>query len=349
MGVQRILDVDLLWPTALFYKMQLNAPSAKELFRFHHIVYYKMTRTRILLVYISVICLVVGPILILAEPLLTGEEWTYRKKSLSLINETVTLLTQYSKSIEDYDSWSRIIDSQAHVLTPPQGYENFHEQLTRGVHAAYDLVYYELTLHHSSNETERIAALNEANYARTIMPDPSTPEPLDVSVPAKIITLVGAAGLVALITQSLAMGLVNLIAVAAFAVCNLLDWAAASAVTHLPCDWSFFSVASMRAILPNLSAALFLATQVIVGYIATAKSAVNVQRTGSVLVLLIATVVFMFFNFWDFNSLGQMLSDSTGTLPHSPLGFLTLSLIVLVATVGTNLYLVNRLSKRTLK
>lgn len=49
-------------------------------------------------------CLAVGVGLNLARPMLIGEEWMYRERSLNLLDRTTDLLTQYSISANDYSN-----------------------------------------------------------------------------------------------------------------------------------------------------------------------------------------------------------------------------------------------------
>jgi len=162
------------------------------------------------------VCLAIGIGLNLARPMVIGEEWMYREKSLNLLDRTTDLLSQYSTSANDYsrgvidpnefkkrissyDSSIEIIDSEAHRLTLPKGYEDFHDHFIKGIHGAYDTFFY-MSLWASNygeyNLTKSLedlnAAMNETNYAKSIMPEPKTPKIIDPAWIGSAIVYIGA-------------------------------------------------------------------------------------------------------------------------------------------------------------
>jgi len=162
------------------------------------------------------VCLTMGVGLNLARPMLIGEEWMYREKSLNLLDRTTDLLSRYSTSANDYshevidlnefkkrissyDSSIENIDSEAHRLTPPKRYEDFHDHFLKGIHGAYDIFFHmslwasnygEYTLTKSIEDLN--AAINEINYAKSTMPEPKTPKLIDPAWIGSAIIFIGA-------------------------------------------------------------------------------------------------------------------------------------------------------------
>jgi len=191
-----------------------------------------LSRKTALLALISVVCLTVGLGLILIKPILMGEEWIYRDKTLILLDRTSDLVDQYSKTTHeyldgtidqvtlgyrrfDYYSSIKIIDSEAHRLISLEGYEDFHYHFMGGIHLVYDIMFY-----YSMNESDIDAAANEINYAKSIMPEAKAPKPIDPSPFGKIITFVGVIALVALASPFRMMLWVNVFLTVVFGVCN---------------------------------------------------------------------------------------------------------------------------------
>lgn len=341
-------------------------------------MFVKLSRNKVLLVLIFVTCLAVGLGLILVKPVLMGEEWTYRDKALVLLDRSSDLLDRYSKTIDeyldgtidqvtlrfrrfDYFSSIKIIDGEAHRLTALEGYEDFHNDFIAGIHLVYDVMF-----HDSMNESDIDAALNELNYAKSIMPEAKTPKPTDTSLFGKIITFVGVIALVALASPFRIMLWVNVPLTVVFGVCNFLDWNSASALTNIPCDWNVFFVTTAKANLLNLSVIVFLvsllANQTTTRIISLRKLGV----LGFFFINFLFIVWFIFFNFSDFNSLLQIFSSSTGDYAYQSWqffstffvfeyifgtgdlrelwkGFVNLSMISFLATVALNLFMLKRI------
>ena len=160
-------------------------------------------------------CLAVSAGLSLARPMLIGEEWMYREKSLNLLDRTTSLLTQYSTSANDYlngiidvdefkerissyDSSIENVDGEAHKLTPPEGYEDFHDHLMEGVHGAYDIFFYmsgwpDFPGYNLTKSFEDLnATIDKISYAKSIMPEPKTQRPIDPAWIGYVIILIGA-------------------------------------------------------------------------------------------------------------------------------------------------------------
>ena len=344
-------------------------------------MFVKLSRKTVLLALISVACLTVGLALILVKPILMEEEWMYRDKTLNLLDRSSDLLDQYSKTNHEYldgtidqvtlrfrrfDSFSsiKIIDSEAHGLTPLEGYEDFHDHFMGGIHRVYDIMFY-----HSMNESDIDAAVNEINYAKSIMPEAKTPKPTDPSLFGKIITFVGVIALVALASPFRMMLWVNVLLTVVFGVCNFLDWNAASALTNIPCDWNVFFIATPKANLLNLSLIVFLIVLLInqnINRIASLSNKLGVPSFFSIISINFLFIMgFIFFNISDFNSLLRIFSSSagenvyqswqffstffvfeyifgTGDLRELWKGFVNLSMITFLATVALNLYMLKR-------
>lgn len=350
---------------------------AKLLYLF---LFVKLSRNKVLLALISVTCLAVGLGLILVKPVLMGEEWTYRDKALVLLDRSSDLLDRYSKTIDeyldgtidqvtlrfrrfDYFSSIKIIDGEAHRLTALEGYEDFHNDFIAGIHLVYDMMFY-----HSMNESDIDAALNEINYAKSVMSEAKTPKPTDTSLFGKIITFVGVIALVALTSPFRIMLWVNVPLTVVFGVCNFLDWNSASALTNIPCDWNVFFVTTAKANLLNLSVIVFLIVLLInqnITRIASLSKLGTPSFFSIIFINFLFIVWFIFFNFSDFNSLLQIFSSSTGDDAYQSWqffstffvfeyifgtgdlrelwkGFVNLSMITFLATVALNLYMLKR-------
>ena len=340
-------------------------------------MFVKLSRNKVLLALISVACLAVGLGLIFYKPVLMGEEWMYRDKALALLDRTGDLLDQYSKTLSeymdgtidqvtlrfrrfDYDSAITIIDGEAHRLTPLEGYEDFHDHVIAGIHVFYNMMFYS-----SMNESDIDAAVNEINYAKSIMPEAKTPKPTDPSLFGKLITFVGVIALVALASPFRIMLWVNIPLTVVFGVSNFLDWNAASALTNIPCDWNVFFIATARASILNLSLIVFL---VILLANQTATRITPLRKLGVpgfLFINFLFTIWFISFNLSDFNSLLQIFSSSTGDDAYQSWqffstffvfeyifgtgdlrelwkGFVNLSMITFLATVALNLYMLKR-------
>jgi len=344
-------------------------------------LFVKLSKNRVLLALVFVACLALGLGLILVKPVLLGEEWTYRDKALALIDRSSDLLDQYSKTLHeywdgtidqvtlrfrkfDYSSSINKIDSDAHRLTPLEEYEDFHDHFIAGIHLVYDMMFYG-----SMNESDIDAALSEIHYAESIMPEAKTPKPTDTSLFGKIITFVGVTALVALVSPSRIIFWVNAPLIIVFGVCNFLDWNAASTLTHVPCDWDVFFIATTRANILNLSLIVFLVT-LLANQITTRITPLRKLGMPSILFInFLFTILFISFNISDFNSLLQIFNYgegfgayqswqffstffvfryifATGDLRELWKGFVNLSTITFLATVALNFYMLKRVRQQ---
>lgn len=340
-----------------------------------------------MLAIVTVVCLTTGLGLIIYEPVLKGEEWIYRDKALALLDRTSSLSDQYREALHDYrdgtidqvtltfrmfdyDSSITIIDGEAHGLTPLEGYEDFQDHVIAGIHIFYNMMFYR-----SMNESDIDAAVNEINYARTIMPDAKTPKPIDTSLVGRIITFAGVIALVILSTPSHMMLLVNVPLTLIFGMCNFIDWNTASSLASIPCDWNVFLIATARGTLLNLSLIVFLIT-LLVNHAMT--YGVTRWKLGLsvfpfiILVNFIVTICFIYFNSSDFDSLMQIFSRSSGGEAYLSWqflstylvfeyifatgdgrelwkGFVNLSMITfLVTIIALNLYMLRRIKQQSL-
>lgn len=353
-------------------------------------LFVKLSRNKVLLAIVSVTCLTTGLGLIFYEPVLMGEEWIYRDKALSLLDRTSDLLDQYSKTIHeylegtidnvtlrfrrfDYYSSIKIIDGEAHRLTPLEGYEDFHDHVIAGIHIVYDMLFHP-SMNKTITDVDIGSAVNEINYARTIMPEAKIPKPTDTSLFGKIVTFVGVIALVAFISPFRIMLCVNVPLTVVFGICNSLDWNAASALTNIPCEWNVFFIATARANIPNLSLIVFLVTLVVNQNISRIAwlSKLGVASFFSITIVnFLLSISFMFFNFSDFNSLIQIFSSSTGNEAYQSWqffatifvfeyifatgdlrelwkGYANLSMITFLATIALNLYILRRITQQSL-
>jgi len=348
-----------------------------------------LSRNKVLLAAVSVICLTIGLGLIFCKPVLMGEEWIYRNKASSLLDRTDDLLDQYSKTIHEYldgtidnvtlrfrrfDSYSsiKIIDGEAHRLTPLEGYEDFHDHVITGIHLFYDMMFYS-----STNESDIDAAVNEINYTKSTMPVAKTPKPTDLSLFGKLITFVGVIALVALASPFNVMLWVNVVLAVVFGVSNFLDWNAASVLANVPCDWNVFFIATARTSILNLSLIVFLITLIINQTVTRIAIFRKLGVSGLLFIiffinfLFLFTVCFICFNFSDFNSLPEIFSSSSGDEAYQSWrffktffvfeyifatgdggelwkGFVNLSMITFLATISLNLYLLRRITQQSL-
>lgn len=346
-----------------------------------------LSRNKVLLAIVSVACLTIGLGLIFYKPVLMGEEWIYRDKELSLLDRTSDLLDQYSKTIHeyldgtidnvtlrfrrfDYYSSIKIIDGEAHRLTPLEGYEDFHDHVIAGIHLFYNMMFYS-----SMNESDIDAAVNEINYAKSIMPEAKTPKQTDPSLFGKLITFVGVIALVALASPFRIMLWVNVILTVVFGVSNFLDWNAASVLANIPCDWNVFFIATARTSLLNLSLIVFLITLIINQTVTRIATLRKLGVSGFLFIIFfinfLFTVCFIYFNFSDFNSLLEIFSSSSGVDAYQSWqffktffvfeyifatgdgrelwkGFVNLSMITFLATIALNLYVLRRITQQSL-